>query len=582
MALSGRFFLILIIIVNGLFSEIIYVDSASVALNADGRSWEKAFVRLQDGLKNAGKNDEIRIAGGTYYTSYRKNREDHFILPSDIKIYGGFRRKSEIGSVSKAETILSADFMQDDSMTSDSIWNNKNNGYRVVVCEKGNFVEIDGVTIQGGYGIDDSNGHIQFMGSGLYLHAWNEFNNAKVRLNECKVQFNICTGKGAGAYFKGSTCEFEKCIFSGNKSTGNDKSASMGGGLYIDAFTANVNNCTIKNNSAIHGGGLFFNGVVCTSINNTFVKNRSFAGGGAIRFTGNNLVVENNDYEENLSADGTGGALAFKGRVLKMTQCLALRNNSYGSGGVVDFEGDTCYVYKSEFVNNKTDYYGGVFKVSGKKMSFDSCKFLSNTAKLKNGGVFHCEGDSLIIKRSIFESNCAANGYGGVIHYIGKQADITDNKFTKNSALAGGVLYAEQDVFMKKNGLSIKECVFTDNRATESGNALCFYGNANIKKNTFTTNNIALQNTIDNRIHNTGDKVWYMGFFMPVDSIRYNCEIKAVENSAISKCNFVSEKIINTEKVLKWYGSIDNCTYNGKVFSRNFINKNNSISMINK
>lgn len=569
------------LLVNGSYAKTIYVDSASVSANTDGLSWTNAFPHLQDGLKKATKNDEIRVASGTYYTSYRNNKNDFFSIPSDIKIFGGFRRGTDVRFENNSETVLSADFLSDDSIFGDSILNNGNNGYRVVVCEEGNFVTLDGLTIRGGYGKEDSNAAIQFAGSGLYLLAWNNDNDANVTMRNCKVKFNTGNGKGAGVYFKGSTCQFVKCEFIGNRSIGNDRAGNIGGGIYIDAYTALVDSCLIRNNKAIHGGGIFFNGVTCTSIDNTFQFNRSHGGGGAINFTGNNLLIDNNTFENNLCADGVGGAIAFKGRILKMNRSHARENNSYGAGGVLDFQGDTCDIMASEFTDNSTLSYGGVFKVLGKKMSFDSCTFTNNSVRTKNGGVIYCEGDSLIIKSSVFDKNTAKKGNGGVLHFSGKQADITDSKFNENASMYGGAIYAEQDVYRTSNCIKIKKCIFGENSAIKTGNALCFYGNAQIESCSFTSLNVLQKNVIDNRVHKVGEKVWYMNMMASVDSIQNEFEINASVNNKIKDCNFVN-KIKQKKEIIAWYGIETGCLYTQQDASLKGLNKNTSVTMINK
>lgn len=577
-----RFLLILVILSIGSYARIIYVDSSSVCESADGSTWAKAFAHLQDGLKNAEKNDEIRIATGTYLTSYENRRSDNFSIPSDIKICGGYKAGTLKRFADNTETILSADFNQDDIIKKDTLLNNQNNGYRVIVCEKGNSVIIDGMIIQGGYGIDESERMSQFAGCGLFLNAWNMNNNAKIILVNCKVRNNTGSGKGSGLYFKGSFCEFSNCRFEGNRSLLKDRFGSTGGGIYIDAYAATIDKCSIVNNSALHGGGIYFNGVSCSLTNNTFSMNSSYDGGGAVRFTGNQMYITDTRFEKNISFDGCGGAVSFRGRILEIDKCSADSNNCYGTGGVVDFEGDSCNVFRSVFTDNSTQTFGGAFKVMGKKIIFDSCKFSGNRARTKHGGSIYCEGDCLVISKTVFKSERAEKGNGGALCFIGKDADVNNTKFIRDSSSRGGAVYAEQDVFRTDKRLNFENCEFNACISEENGSAISFYGNAGFIRCNFIAPPSAINTIVDNSIHNENDEIRYCGFKSRIDTMQLNYEKRSREKNSIINSRFTCSENRKFTDVVNWTGNIDNCRYNDKPVSINKSTSKNIVSMINE
>ena len=56
----------------------------------NGRSWEDAFIDLQDALALAFAGQEIWVAAGTYLPTSDTNREVSFVMVEGVALYGGF------------------------------------------------------------------------------------------------------------------------------------------------------------------------------------------------------------------------------------------------------------------------------------------------------------------------------------------------------------------------------------------------------------------------------------------------------------------------------------------------------------
>ncbi len=148
--------------------------------------------------------------------------------------------------------------------------------FRFVAGEDGNSI-VDGFTITGGFGPFERD---RFIGGGIYC--------------------------------ENSSPTIKSCIFDGNE-------GPVDGGA-ISGFGAGptIIGCTFKNNNAIHGGAIFFNGTsdvpVAATLNNC-------------HFEANSARI----------ADGYGGALYFQyGNIsVNMENCVFYNNQAFYGGAIV-------------------------------------------------------------------------------------------------------------------------------------------------------------------------------------------------------------------------------------------------------
>lgn len=89
---------VLILMCNFVFADVYYVKPVAEGLE-DGSSWSDASDNVQEIIDLASANsDSIFISAGVYFPSSTKNRDESFIVKSNVSVFGGFVG-DEVGSV---------------------------------------------------------------------------------------------------------------------------------------------------------------------------------------------------------------------------------------------------------------------------------------------------------------------------------------------------------------------------------------------------------------------------------------------------------------------------------------------------
>ena len=290
--------------------SIIYVDADS-PLGGDGLSWNNAHKNLQDGLKDAYKGDEIRVAEGEYQPDSSEadpcdmgDREVSFQLVSGVVIKGGYAGYSDPDPCDRDivmyETILSGDLKGNDREVTipDGPINDPcraDNSYHVITCDNTDrTAALDGFTITGGNGNGAGYPVMQYAGGGTYHYK------SKPTLINCTFVGN-CAIYGAGMFnYYESDPEISHCIFRGNFAS------SYGGGIRNYASKPRLNNCIFSDNSASSGGGLYNYFCTPTLRNCTFYGNSGKYYGGGIYNYKSYPVVANCILWNNEDRNGTG------------------------------------------------------------------------------------------------------------------------------------------------------------------------------------------------------------------------------------------------------------------------------------
>jgi len=208
--------------VSEAFSTQFYVSATGD--NSDGTTWAKAYVDLGTAISNAAVNDTIFIKGGTYVTN-------EVALIEGLKIFGGFSGTELFGDVNfwenrdynTYETILSGDVNGDD----DNFTNTADNAVRVLESGVAN-VEIDGLTITGGFATGTTGGGINLTGGSISLENVTFFENY--------------AANGGAYYGTSTTISINNSLFYGNVCTSN------GGAIYNNACPLTVTNTNFINN----------------------------------------------------------------------------------------------------------------------------------------------------------------------------------------------------------------------------------------------------------------------------------------------------------------------------------------------
>lgn len=245
----------------------VFVDSSKVAATTqDGNAWATAYGNLTTGLNSAQSGIEVWVAKGTYKPTTGTIRTTSFVIPSGVKVLGGFTGNETILTQRNAFTnssILSGE-IGNLSTTTD-------NTYHVISFDASDTnTLIDGFTIVGGNANFTNISEITIpysptttatdnTGGGIVIK-----NGASPTLANCTVKLN--TAKIGGAIFcaNGSIATIKSCKIIAN-------SASIGGAIY----TQQASNIVVKSSqlSGNKGNGEAFynNSTIPSVINCTIV-----------------------------------------------------------------------------------------------------------------------------------------------------------------------------------------------------------------------------------------------------------------------------------------------------------------------
>ena len=224
-------------------------------------------------------------------------------------------------------------------------------------------------------------------------------NNADsaIAVNKCDASISNCTftgnkandSKGAAIKISGNkTCTITNSTFSGNQADGVN---NMGGAVYVDNGTLNIENCEFKDNSAPTGGAIATSSTVANIKDTTFSENKatttwggaiyvqystntpskftqltmtgnSAPYGGAISAVSVNVALNGINATENTAS--AGGFLANYLSTTTISDCT-IESNRAGVGGglyLFDFKQSQATITGGSLINNSaTNYAADIF-----------------------------------------------------------------------------------------------------------------------------------------------------------------------------------------------------------------------------
>jgi len=411
--MAGRFCVVLLLLllsVTPSWAHRYYVDIEASGFNT-GESWVNAFNSLRSALDIANTNDEIWVAQGKYTPATvpdETNRALSFVVPSAVRLYGGFQG-GETGLSQRDyktyPTILSG------QMSASAV------SYHVVRFSNVNaLTRLDGFTVTHGYA---DGGFANSYGGGIYNTASGAGQSSNPYIARCVIQGNHANQEGAGVYNFGSSSGMANPLFYDCLITDNEN-AVRGGGFYnqsSEGATANptINLCTFSENVAdgSEGGALcnIASGVASPSISKcTFYQNFSDGAGAGIYNSSwggtANPSVTDCSFRKNY-ASASGGALFNSGSSAtgtanpSFTRCSFRGNSAYRGGGLANrastegtasptfenclFSGNAVYAaaggYCGGAIHNQTWDSG-----STANPEFLNCTFTANISKENRGG----------------------------------------------------------------------------------------------------------------------------------------------------------------------------------------------------
>lgn len=429
----------------------VYFVNRNVLVSGNGLSWATAFKTLQEALE-VPNIKEIWMAQGRYVPTKDhlgnatplNNKTKTFVLPNNLKIYGGFNgteTNRNQQNFTTNVTTLSGDFLNNDALTgignTISITNNEENVYHVLVSINNSVnTLLNGITVSGGNGglvgattisgivVEDQSG------GGIYIeNSSPKFENVIFTKNRSGA------GVGGSVRAKNSNSTFKNCNF--------EYSIAVYGGAFLhESSSITISNCLFLGNKATAtGGGLFNNGGSTTTINNSnFSLNAASTGGGAHNASNSNTTYNLCDFNGNFTTDPYAGGAGFYN----------------GNSSVVT-------VNKSNFNNNNSVRGGGIYGFNT-TLSINDCVFNANLTytvpligdSIAYGGAIFCTGSTLNITNSIFQNNSGSSSAGVAIAFRNCTALLTKCNFNNNIGSGFAVEY-EYGV------VTFKECVFENN-----------------------------------------------------------------------------------------------------------------------
>ena len=283
-------------------------------------------------------------------------------------------------------------------------------------------------------------------------------------------------------------------------STFEDNNARQSGGaIYVSGTNVKINGSRFINNTAQSQGGAvyiastrFTTDGISVIDGSEFISNRASIGGGAV-YAPASVQISNSAFVGNTARLRGGGAIYTGGRHsnIAVIKSIFVRNSA-AYCGVFDIDElkhdvkvkDSTFSLNTATGNSdissilsisgiKSDI-GGVICVRNATISILNSNFTHNSAA-GYGGVMYVDDSKVTLEKCAFDSNVA--GYGGGVTYTEQhrvQFNINLSLFTRNRVQGGdgGVVY----VGRAHSQVTISECRFGFNSATDRGGVMVIYG----------------------------------------------------------------------------------------------------------
>ncbi|PIQ24624.1 hypothetical protein COW36_11445 [bacterium (Candidatus Blackallbacteria) CG17_big_fil_post_rev_8_21_14_2_50_48_46] len=467
--------------------------------NNTGASWADAFTQLQSALALAKPTDEVWLAKGSYRPSNTGDRTAHFMVPAQVRLYGGFAGSETVlasRNIAANESILSGDLNKDDVYGALPFGNPSDNSINIL--RHGDAALIDGVVIEGGYANTTSDLPSP-RGAGLYT------GNQSLTLRNTIFRNNYSVDRGGAWYKEGGNQELSLVSFLRVAGTGGG-----GGGIYNNAGNLNllhVSFDTCQANGA--GGGGIYNNSTAASLSisdSSFNACQANGGGGAgIRSTGGTLTLTRVNFTNN-KATGAGGSAIYapNNSSLQLTDVSA-SNNSH-SLGTFNISSGTLTAVKLNLKDNTATSPGGGIYASSSNLNISQSSFDNNKSTSVGGGIYVTGVNTFTLANTILKNNTATSPGGGLYLSGSTQADITDCTFELNKSQSNG-----GGMYFTGTQLNLLRTLYQQNQATFPGGGA--YINA-------TKLNLSDSRILNNISQNIGGGMYLSaGTFMALDKL---------------------------------------------------------------
>lgn len=410
------------IVLDAAAAAVIYVNLHAHGAD-NGTSWANAFTTLQGALAKAATTtspEQIWVAEGTYTPG--GGPSSTFTLSNNESLYGGFL--SGMTSLSQRNptanpTILSGDNSNNDlagnplTDTNSTFLASKADNSLNVITANNVTATLDGFTIKDAY---DPIVSTSTIGGGI------SGSNDHLTLNNIVFTDNFALGVAENG------------------------GAGGGGAIGLVSSTLTVTNSVFSQNyGGYAGGGIMAISSQVTLSNDLFTNNQAIFDGGAAYLINSNVSISHTSFISNSSIESDTGALG---------------DTNSGSLNV------SLTISYSEFLDNSSN--PSLYNDIG-----------AGAINVTNFGLFSGGSSTVNISYTDFNGNtCGTQTVGGAINIgLGATFTITNSTFENNSAFAGGAIVLPNPYFAPPSGpatppLTIENCVFTNNSATDVGGAI--------------------------------------------------------------------------------------------------------------
>ncbi len=312
--------------------HVYYVDNLAVGAG-NGTSWANAFKELQGALAVATSGSRILVAHGAYRpdwdpvaNAYTNNRAATFTLKNGVTILGGYPNGGGVRDSDVNTTLLTGSI---------GTVSSTDNSYHVVTAGSGidDSAVLDGFTIVAGYA---NGGSPNDRGAGIYL------SNAFPALRNLSMMQNFAA-MGGGIYNDTGSPNLQRVTFDSN-------SASTGGaGMWNQAGDPRLTGCTFSNNTASGEGGGLFSQSGWPHIEETkFISNVGTRGGGFSNWPGGSSYLDSCEFRGNQATSDVGGAvLDYTGKLRLNNVTMTANTAPSAGGGIYIFDVNTVTIRNS-------------------------------------------------------------------------------------------------------------------------------------------------------------------------------------------------------------------------------------------
>lgn len=399
---------------------VVHADVDAIG-QGDGSTWPDAFTNLREALMSVCTSaSEVWVAEGVYVPTTGTDRQQRFLVPGGLGLYGGF----DGTEVSRGQrdpllhpTVLSGEIGGPENT------DNTANVLRTLSPDAGTV--IDGVIITGSY--YDSGAEVTDATLSNVVITNNHYPggdagglriDGSASIIDAAISSNSADAVGGVYCPSTSSPSFTGVTFTSN-------SARVAGGAYVRGNGVSFENVFFMNNTSDYTGGMFCSGASALHIDGaTFVGHTNGYQGGALGVhSSNGVTISNTTFDSNSAT--FGGAVYGSAAEIVFTNVLFTDNTATFGGGVY-----LGILSATPFTACDVDIFGGVFR--------------GNSASA-GGGLYNRWSNVDVVNSTFYDNH--ADTTGGAILTDDRNSWTTDLLMVANSILWGNHALSGKEIY---------------------------------------------------------------------------------------------------------------------------------------